>query len=204
MHRYAMAISALAMGASLGAFFSISALSRPLFVQAQELPPRPTLSVPSPLQASDDSAQGSSAQDRGRITGTVIEDQSGVPTSGIGVEVGDVVVYTDANGNYDRGNLSPGVYTVTLQMALDQGQPLQEPIRVTVEAQRTVVQHLSFRRSETASALETPVAPQPTVEITIPRQLPATGGPGSSFFFIAVSGGAMIISGVVMRRRSSR
>ncbi|GAB4191446.1 MAG: hypothetical protein OHK0022_05170 [Roseiflexaceae bacterium] len=136
-------------------------------VGAQELPPRPTV-VPTAVPGSGSNDSGT-AEEPGRITGTVIDQTSGAPAVGIAVRVGDVTVRSDTNGNYDRSDLASGAYTVTLVLSTEQGTASQPAQRVTVAAGATVVQHLFFR---------SPVRVQPTAVATpapTPASLPNTG-----------------------------
>lgn len=135
---------------------------------AQGLPPRPTpvpTSVPRSGGGDDDTAE-----EPGRITGTVIDQTTGAPAPGIGVRVGGQTVTSDANGNYDRPGLAAGVYTVTLVLSPSQGSAVQGPLTLTLAAGATLVQHLYFRSPArpTASAIVAP--PVPT-----PARLPNTG-----------------------------
>jgi hypothetical protein len=104
----------------------------------------------------------------GRITGTVIDLTSGAPVPGIGVAVGDVVVTSDANGNYDRTGLTPGRYMVALTLTANQGIAAQEPIAVDLDAGATRVQHLFFRSQPVVSAA-------PASATATPAELPRTG-----------------------------
>jgi hypothetical protein len=115
----------------------------------------------------------------GRITGTVVDQTTGRPMAGIRVRVGDVVVVTDQNGNYDRIGLPEGKYEVELLLDPWQGTPAQEPLVIDLPEGETVVQHL-FYNSPPVNA--TP----PTADIIkmlmskseiVPRQLPDTGAP---------------------------
>src|SRR5215216_7570480 len=82
-------------------------------------PPRPTITpIPRPIltptskprQDSDDNT----TLPTGRITGTVIDLETGAPAPEIAVSVGDTQVTSDPNGNYDRNGLPPGNYSVAL------------------------------------------------------------------------------------------
>jgi hypothetical protein len=134
-------------------------------------------------------SDGTASDGTGRITGTVIDQTTGFPMPGIAVKVGDIIVYTDANGNYEVLNLLPGIYPVELVLEPWQGQPSQETKMVTVEANETVVQHLSYTSTVEMAAFATP----PTVDliatlmpagvggggvnpVIIPRDLPDTAG----------------------------
>lgn len=192
-------------------------------VEAQdEPPPRPTLaptatSTPLPPTATStplpptvvptsvprDQPADPTPEPRGRIIGTVIDLTTGAPTSNIAVAVGDMVVRTDGNGNYERSSLPTGEYVVQLQLAPSQGTAAQAPITVVLPHDATVVQHLAFRSvvqatsqptaptaspppTATPAPTTTPVivtAPPPIPSppsVTTPRTLPAAGSPAST------------------------
>ncbi|GAB4212588.1 MAG: hypothetical protein OHK0022_48630 [Roseiflexaceae bacterium] len=163
-----MLVGALIVTLAIG---SIPAQAEPTGLQVMPSP-RPTLP---PVNDSEPTAE----PEAGRITGTVIEQTSGAPAAGINVSVGDVIVSSDANGNYDRW-VSPGVYTVTLSLRPDQGEALQGPKRVEVVSAGRTVQHLAFRAFQATavptSAPGATAAPAPTPTMTMPTRLPRTAG----------------------------
>ncbi len=141
--------------------------------------PRPTLPPVTILPASEPTPVP-----MGRVTGTIIDLRTSAPAPGIAVQIGDAVVYSDTNGNYDRW-VESGFYSVTLQLTADQGAPGQPPLAIAVGPGDTVVAHLFFT---SPSAVET-IAP-PTIEevptavvlpvlpeapVSIPPKLPFTG-----------------------------
>lgn len=129
----------------------------------------------------------------GRITGTVIDLTSGAPAPGIAVQVGDAVVTTDANGNYDRSGLPAGSYQVALALAAGQGAPEQGPVTVTLAAGETVVQHLAFRSPQPAAPTDSPiVAPTPIA-------LPRTGAPAEHWWLVIGLGCAALALGVGLK-----
>jgi hypothetical protein len=132
----------------------------------------------------------------GRITGTIIDLTSGAPAPGIPVQVGEVTITSDANGNYDRTGLPPGSYLVALVLTEGQGIPAQDRITIMLAADATVVQHLFFHSQPAAS-------PTPVATVTAPpNQLPPTSGPAPSGWLWVVLGlGAIAIGG---RLRSAR
>jgi hypothetical protein len=114
-----------------------------------------------------------------RITGTVVDQTTGRPMKGIRVRVGEEVVVTDENGNYDRSGLPEGKYRVELLLDPWQGSAAQEPLIIDLRERETVVQHL-FYNSPPINA--TP----PTADIIkmlmskseiVPRNLPDTSAP---------------------------
>jgi hypothetical protein len=166
---------------------------------AQGLPPRPT-PAPSPVPTSAPSSGGStddSGEEPGRITGTVIDQTTGAPASGIAVRVGDQTVTSDANGNYDRSGLASGVYTVTLVLSPSQGTPSQGTVTVTVAAGATVVQHLFFRSPVRPTAATQPPTPTPPT----PASLPNTGAPDGSSAPLALLGLLLVSLGAALALR---
>lgn len=149
----------------------------------------------------------------GRITGTVIDLTTGAPVPGVAVRVGDTVVQSDANGNYDRNGLPAGDYPVQLLPTAAQGEPAQGEIVVALPAGATVVQHLALRSpvvapaggapgatpASAAPAEAAPVGPAP-----IPAELPRTGGVSGQGWLLIALGGALLGLGVRLRRRVVR
>lgn len=126
----------------------------------------------------------------GRVTGTIIDLRTHTPTANIAVQIGDTIVYSDANGNYDRW-VESGFYTLALQLSSEQGSPAQPPLEIAVGPGDTVVAHLFFTSlgQPTELAIEAPTAtptevPMPTIApvavapempVVIPPKLPYTG-----------------------------
>jgi LPXTG-motif cell wall-anchored protein len=174
-------IAACLIGAMLLAMPSSPAL-------AQSLPERPTL-TPTAAPREDEEAKPVAL---GRITGTVIDSRTGYPTAGMRVQVGDLVVVSDANGNYDRNGLLPGSYMVSLQVSADQGIAEQGTLSISLAEGATVVQHLAFR---------SPVPAEPVVvQEPTPVALPATGGNDAGGLLL-VLGISMLMASAVIRRR---
>jgi len=108
-----------------------------------------------------------------RITGTIIDQYTGKPASGIFVRVGSEVVVSDEYGNYERNELAAGVYSIELLLDSGQGVMLQQPELVTVVGSTTIERHLFY--TSDPSALNTIGATEP---LTLPlpievRALPA-------------------------------
>ena len=152
----------------------------PTVVHAQDPPVRPTLApapteeAVTPPQRDNDDDDDDEVQRTGRITGTVIDATTGAPTAGVVVQVGDQLVTTDSNGNYDLVDVTPGAYEIMLQLEAGQGTPEQDVIMVDVEADETVVQHLAFRSQVAPTAI--PSTPVPTATAVV-AELPNTSGP---------------------------
>jgi hypothetical protein len=164
--------------------------------------PRPALV---PLKGSSDTVL------MGHITGTVIELNTGAPSAGVAVQVGGVVVWSDANGNYDHW-LPVGTYTVTLALADGQGVPAQDVVNVPVLADVATVQHLNFRGQQAAPAVPTAAAVQPAVAkptavaakapavaggapAVQPKRLPVTSESGSAAWLWLTFGAALLLAG---------
>ncbi|WP_322512781.1 hypothetical protein [Chloroflexus sp.] len=142
--------------------------------------PRPTIPPVTVLPASSPTSVP-----MGRVTGTIIDLRTHAPTANIAVKIGDAVVYSDANGNYDRW-VESGFYTLELQLSSDQGSPAQAPLTIAVGPGDTVIAHLFFTStapSEPAFTVEAPtavptaapVAVAPDIPAVIPPKLPYTG-----------------------------
>ncbi|MEF3272881.1 MAG: hypothetical protein K6356_00530 [Chloroflexus sp.] len=121
----------------------------------------------------------------GRVTGTIIDLRTQSPAANIAVQIGNSVVYSDANGNYDRW-VESGFYSLALQLSSEQGSPAQPPLEIAVGPGDTVVAHLFF----TSPAPNEPIVPSLTIDAPtaepappampelpaiIPPKLPLTG-----------------------------
>jgi len=95
----------------------------------------------------------------GRVTGTIIDLRTQSPATNIAVQIGDAVVYSDENGNYDRW-VESGFYTLALKLTEEQGSPAQPPLEIAVGPGDTVVAHLFF----TSPAPNEPSLPSLTIE----------------------------------------
>jgi len=178
-------LAVLALGAGAGT------------ARAQEPPPRPTRLTP-PGGDSDPEPQPTPVP-LGRITGTVIELQSGAPAAGVTVHVGAMIVVTDANGNYDVPGLTAGAYEVGLNLAPGQGEAAQGSLTVQLDPGGLVVQHLAFR-----APTPTPVAtPQPE-PVIVPQTLPATGAAAEGSTWPVLGLGLIFTLGGLALRRGSR
>lgn len=153
---------------------------------AQGLPPRPQPTT----DASDDGDDDQPAP--GRITGTVIDLTTGAPRPSVQVSIGDRVVVSDSNGNYDLNGLAPGDYRVALVLDVAQGVAAQEPLTLQLAEGATVVQHLAFR-SPPAPVVDVPAPEAPAV-------LPPTGGAESPDVVYALLGLALMGAGALARR----
>ncbi len=140
------------LGACLIALYGLL-MSAPVAVQAQSLPPRPPLPTmtPTPPPPAPPAAEETPTRRRivalGRITGTIIDLTTNAPMPGVAVRVGNNILVSDANGNYDRSGLLPGTYEVVLAIPADWGTPAQGLISIDLAEDATVVQHLFYHGS---------------------------------------------------------
>jgi hypothetical protein len=160
--------------------FSVSALP------AQGAAPSPVRMAPSPRPALAQDRRSNDALLMGHITGTVIDLNSGAPAADVAVNVGGVLVQSDANGNYDHW-LPVGTYTVTLALADGQGASAQDVMTVAVLADVATVQHLNFRSQPGALVAPTAVAAQPAAVPTAVAAQPAAAP-------TAVAGNAAVVA----------
>lgn len=174
-------------------------LPLPAPTAAQVLPPRPTL-TPTPVESERPRERRTAIPDS-RITGTVIDLTTGAPVAGVAVQVGDVTVLSDANGNYDRSGIPAGSYIVALILAPEQGIAAQEPLRLELAAATTIVQHLAFRSPLPPTPLPLEPSPVPVIAEAPPATLPATAAPWRAGPVLLVIGIALLVFGVVARRR---
>jgi hypothetical protein len=146
----------------------------------------------------------------GRITGTVIDLRTSAPAPGKTVRVGDSVVTSDSNGNYDIW-VKKGEYPVSLSLGEVEGVAAQTVTMATVWGNDTVVLHLFY----IGPALPTPppailaptVAPAvaPAVVEAEPVSLPITGDEFLDPQSVALGGLALLALGgalMLLPRRS--
>jgi len=178
--------------------------------------PSPVLLAPSPRPALPLVKRSASTVLMGHITGTVIDLSSGAPSAGVAVRVGDALVWSDANGNYDHW-LPVGTYTVTLALADGQGTPAQDVMNVPVLADVATVQHLNFRSPQPVQAAPTAAAAPPATvhpavatptavaenapataggaPAVLPNRLPVTSESGSAAWLWLTFGVALLLAG---------
>ena len=115
--------------------------------------PRPTLpptEVPAATSEPNKSESNSSDSNRepqtGHITGTVIDSTTGAPVPGIQVSIGDMIVTSDENGNYDYW-VPEGSYNIGLNISPSIGTALQGMQTVEIQAGSNTVLHLHYRSS---------------------------------------------------------
>lgn len=212
--------------------------------------PRPTLQptpdfqpVPSPTplpaetpvpgvpdEPRNDSPPAPTAVPMGRITGTIIDLRTNAPAPNKLVVVGDSLVISDGNGNYERRVVS-GFYTVALQLRNGEGRATQGPQEIAVGPGDSVTVHLFFTSPEPLIvAPEQPAAPEAApaalpdldlpdtgvAELTAarpavpaPASLPVTAAPVAADASLWFIGGALVLGlgvalQVVPRRRRAR
>jgi hypothetical protein len=149
--------------------------------------PRPTLPPPVLVPATP------TPLPMGRVTGTIIDLRTNAPAAGIAVQIGEALVYSDGNGNYDRW-VESGYYRLALNLNPDQGSPAQPPLEIAVGPGDTVVVHLFFTSPAPNTAvlpdltIEAPTAepaPQPVVVPALPEPVPETMPPKLPYTGIA-------------------
>ena len=176
---------------------SIFILSRP--AQAQELPPRPTL-TPVIVPEEPRSEEPRPTPRLGRIVGTVIDLTTGAPTAGMTVRINDQTTITDSNGNYGIENPAPGTYSVELIVPPERGTSVQGAILITLLEGETARQDLAFRSPARVAA------PEPSGDaapVTPPATLPATGASNGAPW-MAVLGVILLTGGVLIARRATQ
>lgn len=187
-----------------------------------------------PEESGNDSPPAPTAVPMGRITGTIIDLRTNAPAPNKLVIVGDSLVISDGNGNYER-RVESGFYTVALQLRSGEGRATQGPQEIAVGAGDSVTVHLFFSSPEPLLlAPADPTAPEaaPTAApvrlpdldlpdtgvaettaarpaVPAPASLPVTAAPlyaNASIWFI---GGALVLGlgialQIVPRRRRTR
>jgi hypothetical protein len=128
-----------------------------------DLPEVPPTTGPTASNPSSSTGDAPTPVPAGRITGTVIDTTTGEPVPGVPVQVGDEIVYTDENGNYERVHLEPGDYAVEVLVDPETGIPAQGTVYVQVPADTSVTQHLFLASQQQATPTAT-AAPEPTSE----------------------------------------
>ncbi len=187
---------------ALGAFLlmlGFSALLPDVALAQQEpvLQPSPRPAVQFSGQPGSDASSGQ-ATAPGHITGTVIDSVSGAPVPGMPVMVGDLVLFSDQNGNYDTW-LAAGTYIVNVAPAPEQGTVVDEARIVDVQPDTVTIQHLRVALPSPVivapAAEEVPVATAPEAA---PRRLPRTNdAPDAAWLWIAV-GSIMVVLGLAI------
>jgi hypothetical protein len=141
------------------------------------LAPSPRPPLPPTARTDDDSKPGNGM---GRITGTIIDLNTGAPRPGVKVNIGGVVVSSDANGNYDLW-VAAGSYAVALVLDSTQGEPAQGQQMVDVSTGATVIVHLNFHSplapsATPAAADSAPAAPAAPTTAAAPLAARSAGG----------------------------
>lgn len=191
--------------------FGAGGWTGPAVVKAQSVAPQPSPRPPANLDGDD--SRGDGIVPTGRVTGTVIDSLTGAPLPGVTVIVGDDLVTSDANGNYDHW-LPVGSYNVLVAPDAARVAAAEPPVVVTVTTGGTTVQHLAVRSQPAqqaeavparaaAPSMEVNAAPTPVVQSVVvdaerPRSLPRTGldGDGSSLW---IAGGlALLLIGALV------
>jgi hypothetical protein len=122
-----------------------------LSTRAQELPPRPepptaTAAPTAPPEEEEQPRSRPTAVPLGRITGTVINDNTGAPAAGVRIYVGGEPTYSDASGNYLRDGLPAGSYTIWIPLGVEPLTTEHSLMVVELGPGATQVQHLRIKR----------------------------------------------------------
>jgi hypothetical protein len=133
----------------------------------EDLPPRPSVIPTAGPGGGSGSGGGPTPVPLGRITGTIIDLTTGAPVPAMPVQVGNVVVYSDEFGNYERPLLPSGDYRVELLLDPEVAVPQQDPRTVRIDGDETEVEHLFFIWLENA-----PPTPGPTPTLVPVESIP--------------------------------
>lgn len=162
---------------------------------AQQPLPQPSPRPAVQLADQEDNKTASRTAPLGHITGTVIDSVSGAPVAGMSVKVGDLLLVTDENGNYDTW-LDQGIYLVNVAPAAGQGSVVDESMTVTILPDAVTIQHLRVSLVAPAAA-EAVVVEEPAVEAApvknvqapmAPARLPRTNDAANSAWLWVVLG----------------
>lgn len=188
-----MALGALLLMFGFGALLPDVALAQ----QEPVLQPSPRPAVQFSGQAGGDASSGQ-ATVPGHITGTVIDSISGAPVPGMPVKVGDLLLFSDQNGNYDTW-LAAGTYIVNVAPAPEQGTVVDEARIVDVQPDTVTIQHLRVALPApiivAPAAEEQPVAAAPEAA---PRRLPRTNDTADAAWLWIALGAVMVVLGLAM------
>ncbi|MCG8352509.1 MAG: carboxypeptidase-like regulatory domain-containing protein [Chloroflexales bacterium] len=213
MRRQLLSIGLVLSGALL-MMAGISVGTEPDIVAAgpnlQPSPRPPVFSTIVPVDKSGPPAPTAAPEYRGRITGTVIDLSTGSPAPGKQVQVGEMTVSSDSNGNYDRNGLAPGSYPVQLMLGAEEGVADQGLETIELAANALVIKHLFFHSAsiETPIPLATeaigrslpPETPDPSAEL-VPSRLPITANDTSDrpLGWWLVVGAALVGMGLLLQ-----
>jgi len=158
--------------------------------------PCPT-ATPSPPDGGSGGSGGNTAP-TSHIRGTVTDLSTNQPGAGIVVQINDVQVTTDSNGQYSLSGVAAGTYTVSLVLP-GEFKSAQDPVTVQVDGTNDAVVDLGYYSApQTAAITETMVS---TGTLSAPQTLPETGGNNGGTWF-AVAGMLFILGGIALRRKS--
>lgn len=138
----------------------------------------------------------------GHITGTIIDLTTGAPTPGMTVNIGGVLVTSDANGNYDHW-LPVGSYGVSLVVSPNQGTSAQGVQKVQLTKDNPVVLHLGFQAAPTGAPKGAPSATAAAGAAPVPQptRLPRTADQPSSLWLWGF-GALLLMAGSALELRS--
>lgn len=152
-----------------------------------------------PAPSGGSGGNGGSSAPTSHILGTVMDLSTNQPAAGIGVQINDVTLTTDSNGQYSLSNVAAGTYVVSLVLPAD-ATAAQDPVTVQVDGITDVTVDLGYYSQPVATAAVTETMVATTTELSAPQTLPETGETRSEIWF-AVAGLALIFGGIAVRRR---
>ncbi len=166
-----------ALSIAVGGLAVLMASTWALAMPPRSGPPAPLPQItarPTPGGPPQPGGNGPSGRDEGphsAVEGVVTDLSSGQPGAGLKVQIGDVVVLTDARGHYSLTGLGAWTMETRLLLEVGQGVPAQGSVVVRLDGVHTEVVNLGFYRRPLP-------APTPTVTPLPPLVLPETGGAG--------------------------
>jgi len=125
--------------------------------------------TPGPESDDDDDDNDSNTQNQSEIRGVVTDLSTEQPGVGVTVSINNAEVQTDSQGKYSLSGLGAGSYSVQVMPGGD-AVPAQEPVTVQVDGQGSITVDLGYYSNPAdanMSATVTPVAPTPTVQVTV-------------------------------------
>ncbi len=167
--------------------------------------PCPT-ATPSPPDGGSGGSGGGNTAPTSHIRGTVTDLSTNQPGAGIVVQINDVQVTTDSNGQYSLSGVAAGTYTVSLVLP-GEFKSAQDPVTVQVDGTNDAVVDLGYYSAPQTAAITETMAVSGTAVVTAtavlpaPQTLPETGGNNGGIWF-AVAGMLFIFGGIALRQKS--
>ncbi len=153
--------------------------------------------IPCPTPTPSPGGGGNNNAPSSHILGTVTDLSTNQPGAGITVQINDITITTDSNGQYSLSNVAAGVYVVSLVLP-EEFTSAQEPLSVQVDGMNDVVVDLGYYSIPLNTAAITETMVSTTTELSAPQTLPETGETRGAVWF-AIVGMALIFSGIAVR-----